>query len=65
MSLHLSFCESLQFIETTPGSLSLVAVHAAQLDSKSSRGRLGTFTERWADYLAGESVETALSAFLA
>eukprot|EP00201_Polytomella_parva_P020914 CAMPEP_0175044678 /NCGR_PEP_ID=MMETSP0052_2-20121109/3957_1 /TAXON_ID=51329 ORGANISM="Polytomella parva, Strain SAG 63-3" /NCGR_SAMPLE_ID=MMETSP0052_2 /ASSEMBLY_ACC=CAM_ASM_000194 /LENGTH=689 /DNA_ID=CAMNT_0016308037 /DNA_START=274 /DNA_END=2340 /DNA_ORIENTATION=+ len=33
--------------------LVLMAVHAVQIDSKGSRGRMGTFTERWQDYLAG------------
>jgi hypothetical protein len=36
-----------------PGALVLTAVHGCQLDGRGSRGRLGTFTERWADYLEG------------
>ncbi|KAG2496058.1 hypothetical protein HYH03_005977 [Edaphochlamys debaryana] len=40
-----------------PGSagapIALMAVHAVQLDARASRGRLGTFTERWNDYLEG------------
>ncbi|GLC38864.1 hypothetical protein PLESTM_000788200 [Pleodorina starrii] len=35
------------------GGLVLMAVHAVQLDPRASRGRLGTFTERWTDYLEG------------
>ncbi|EFJ46281.1 hypothetical protein VOLCADRAFT_118141 [Volvox carteri f. nagariensis] len=35
------------------GGLALMAVHAVQLDPRASRGRLGTFTERWTDYLEG------------
>ncbi|KAG2430866.1 hypothetical protein HXX76_009840 [Chlamydomonas incerta] len=35
------------------GGLVLTAVHAVQLDPRASRGRLGTFTERWGDYLEG------------
>ncbi|GFR44536.1 hypothetical protein Agub_g5806 [Astrephomene gubernaculifera] len=35
------------------GALVLMAVHAVQLDPRASRGRLGTFTERWTDYLEG------------
>ncbi|PNW83379.1 hypothetical protein CHLRE_05g245701v5 [Chlamydomonas reinhardtii] len=35
------------------GALALTAVHAVQLDPRASRGRLGTFTERWGDYLEG------------
>lgn len=31
----------------------LLAVRAVQWDSRSSRGRLGTFTERWADFVSG------------
>ncbi len=33
------------------GQLHLMAVHAVQLDQRASRGRMGTFTERWTDYL--------------
>lgn len=33
------------------GQLHLMAVHAVQLDHRASRGRMGTFTERWTDYL--------------
>lgn len=42
-----------EFIPTGPDTLTLMAVHAVQLDSREGRGRLGTFTERWNDYLAG------------
>ncbi|KXZ46150.1 hypothetical protein GPECTOR_46g219 [Gonium pectorale] len=35
------------------GGIVLLAVHAVQLDPRASRGRLGTFTERWSDYLEG------------
>lgn len=43
-----------EFVEAPPGGvLILVCIHAAQWDPRPSRGRLGTFTERWEDFLSG------------
>ena len=43
-----------EFVEVAPGGvLVLLSIHAAQWDPRPSRGRLGTFTERWEDFLAG------------
>jgi hypothetical protein len=42
-----------EFIQPAPDVIMLIAVHAVQWDSRSSRGRLGTFTQRWDDFLNG------------
>ena len=42
-----------EFIQPAPEVLTLISVHAVQWDSRSSRGRLGTFTDRWEDFLSG------------
>ena len=42
-----------EFIQPAPEVLMLIAVHAVQWDSRSSRGRLGTFTDRWEDFVSG------------
>lgn len=42
-----------EFVPGPGDGLALMAVHGVQLDTKESRGRLGTFTERWSDYLSG------------
>ena len=42
-----------EFIQPAPDVLTLIAVHAVQWDSRSSRGRLGTFTDRWEDFVTG------------
>ena len=42
-----------EFIQPMPDVLMLIAVHAVQWDSRSSRGRLGTFTDRWEDFVSG------------
>ncbi|GAX74082.1 hypothetical protein CEUSTIGMA_g1532.t1 [Chlamydomonas eustigma] len=42
-----------EFLQPAPDTIMLAAVHAVQWDSRSSKGRLGTFTERWGDFLSG------------
>jgi len=42
-----------EFIQPAPDVLTLIAVHAVQWDSRASRGRLGTFTDRWEDFTSG------------
>ena len=42
-----------EFIQPAPDVLTLIAVHAVQWDSRASRGRLGTFTDRWEDFVSG------------
>ena len=42
-----------EFIQPAPYVLTLIAVHAVQWDSRASRGRLGTFTDRWEDFTSG------------
>mmetsp|Transcript_10945 Transcript_10945/g.23598 ORF Transcript_10945/g.23598 Transcript_10945/m.23598 type:complete len:769 (-) Transcript_10945:646-2952(-) len=42
-----------EFILAAHDTLVMLAVHAVQWDARSSRGRLGTFTDRWADFLTG------------
>ncbi len=40
-----------EFLQAGPDSVVLLAVHAVQWDARSSRGRLGTFTDRWSDFV--------------
>lgn len=42
-----------EFVQAHPDVFALLAVHAVQWDARASRGRLGTFTDRWADYMSG------------
>lgn len=42
-----------EFVQAHPDVFVLLAVHAVQWDMRASRGRLGTFTDRWNDYMNG------------
>jgi len=42
-----------EFVQAHPDVFVLLAVHAVQWDARASRGRLGTFTDRWNDYMTG------------
>lgn len=49
-----------EFVQSAPSVLVLQAVHALQLDARPSKGRLGTFTERWADFVEGSGPAPAV-----
>jgi hypothetical protein len=42
-----------ELVQAHPDVFVLLAVHAVQWDTRSSKGRLGTFTDRWNDFMAG------------
>ncbi|KAG1653707.1 hypothetical protein FOA52_007935 [Chlamydomonas sp. UWO 241] len=42
-----------EFIQSGAASVTLLSVHAVQWDTRASRGRLGTFTDRWGDFVGG------------
>lgn len=43
-----------EWVQSSPSGVTLLSVHAVQWDARSSRGRLGTFTDRWSDFMAGD-----------
>ncbi len=42
-----------EFVQAHSQVFVLLAIHAVQWDAQATRGRLGTFTERWSDYRSG------------
>lgn len=42
-----------EFVQAHSDVFALLAIHAVQWDGRASRGRLGTFTDRWGDFTSG------------